>query len=59
MSEKINHQRCRFLGIAAMTIATTQLGRFGSAIAFGGSGAPAQTKFGLPPIEHWRDSLRE
>jgi pimeloyl-ACP methyl ester carboxylesterase len=33
MSEKINHKRRRFLGIAAMTIATTQLGRFGSAIA--------------------------
>jgi hypothetical protein len=43
MSEKINHQRCRFLGIAAMTIATTQhLSRFGCAIAFGGSGAPAK-----------------
>ncbi|MBD2059664.1 alpha/beta fold hydrolase [Oculatella sp. FACHB-28] len=33
MSEKINHQRRRFLGIAAGTIATTQLGRFGSANA--------------------------
>lgn len=33
MSDKINHQRRRFLGIAAMTIATTQLGRFGSANA--------------------------
>jgi pimeloyl-ACP methyl ester carboxylesterase len=33
MSEKINYQRRRFLGIAAMTIATTQLGIFGSAIA--------------------------
>ncbi|WP_277883314.1 hypothetical protein [Nostoc flagelliforme] len=43
MSEKINHQRCRFLGIAAMKIATTHLNRFGCAIAFGGSGAPAQT----------------
>jgi hypothetical protein len=26
MSEKINYQRRRFLGTAAMTIATTQLG---------------------------------
>ncbi len=33
MSKKINQQRRRFLGIAAMTIATTQLGRFGSANA--------------------------
>lgn len=33
MSEKINHQRRRFLGTAAITIATTQLGIFGSAIA--------------------------
>ena len=33
MSEKINYQRRRFLGIATMTIAATQLGRFGSAIA--------------------------
>jgi pimeloyl-ACP methyl ester carboxylesterase len=33
MSEKINHPRRRFLGIAAMTIATTQIGRVGSAIA--------------------------
>ena len=33
MSEKINRQRRRFLGIAAMTVATTQLDRFSSAIA--------------------------
>lgn len=33
MSKKINRQRRRFLGTAAMTIATTQLGTFGSAIA--------------------------
>jgi enterochelin esterase-like enzyme len=33
MPEKINHQRCRFLGIAAMTIATTYLSRFGCVIA--------------------------
>ncbi|HEY9641938.1 MAG TPA: epoxide hydrolase family protein, partial [Coleofasciculaceae cyanobacterium] len=31
--EKINRQRRRFLGIASMTLAATQLGRFGSAIA--------------------------
>ncbi|MBW4696242.1 MAG: alpha/beta hydrolase [Lyngbya sp. HA4199-MV5] len=33
MSEKINQQRRRFLGIVAMILATTQLGRFGSANA--------------------------
>jgi pimeloyl-ACP methyl ester carboxylesterase len=43
MSEKINHQRRRFLGIAAMTIATTQLGRFGSAIAQSSNAKPKET----------------
>ncbi|MBW4421683.1 MAG: alpha/beta hydrolase [Myxacorys californica WJT36-NPBG1] len=33
MSDKTNHQRRRFLGTAVMTIAATQLGRFGSANA--------------------------
>lgn len=33
MSEKINRQRRRFLGTAVMTVAATQLGRFGAAIA--------------------------
>jgi pimeloyl-ACP methyl ester carboxylesterase len=41
MSEKINYQRRRFLGTAAMTIATTQLGIFGSAIAQSGKTKPA------------------
>jgi pimeloyl-ACP methyl ester carboxylesterase len=41
MSEKINHQRRRFLGTAAMTIATTQLGIFGSAIAQSSKTKPA------------------
>ena len=43
MSDKINHQRRRFLGIAAMTIATTQLGRFGSAIAQSSNAKPKET----------------
>ncbi|MEH1887705.1 epoxide hydrolase family protein [Nostoc sp.] len=43
MSEKINHQRRRFLGIAAMTIATTQLGRFGSANAQYSKVTPKET----------------
>jgi pimeloyl-ACP methyl ester carboxylesterase len=41
MFEKINHQRRRFLGITAMTLATTQFGRFGSAIA---QSSPAKPK---------------
>jgi nitrous oxide reductase len=41
MSEKINYQRRRFLGTAAMTIATTQLGIFGSAIAQSSKTKPA------------------
>ncbi|MBW4489356.1 MAG: alpha/beta hydrolase [Trichocoleus desertorum ATA4-8-CV12] len=41
MSEKINRQRRRFLGTAAMTIATTQLGIFGSAIAQSSQTKPA------------------
>ncbi|MBW4421676.1 MAG: epoxide hydrolase 1 [Myxacorys californica WJT36-NPBG1] len=43
MLEKINHQRRRFLGIAAMTIATTQLGRFGSANAQSSNANPKET----------------
>jgi pimeloyl-ACP methyl ester carboxylesterase len=41
MSEEINHQRRRFLGTVAMVIATTQLGRFGSAIAQSSKTKPA------------------
>ena len=41
MPEEINHQRRRFLGTAAMTIATTQLVRFGSAIAQSSQAKPA------------------
>lgn len=43
MSEKINHQRRRFLGIAAMTLATTQLGRLGSANAQPSQVRPKET----------------
>jgi pimeloyl-ACP methyl ester carboxylesterase len=41
MSEKINYQRRRFLGTAAMTIASTQLSIFGSAIAQSSKTKPA------------------
>jgi pimeloyl-ACP methyl ester carboxylesterase len=56
MSDKINHQRRRFLGIATMTIAATQLGRFGCANAQSSKTKPAaqatikpgtNTSFGL------------
>ncbi|BAZ21445.1 hypothetical protein NIES4073_23230 [Kalymmatonema gypsitolerans NIES-4073] len=43
MSEKISHQRRRFLGIASMTIAATQLGRFGSANAQSSQTKPNET----------------
>jgi pimeloyl-ACP methyl ester carboxylesterase len=43
MSDKINHQRRRFLGIAAGTIATTQLGRFSSAKAQSNQTQPQET----------------
>ncbi|MHC5934893.1 epoxide hydrolase family protein [Nostoc sp.] len=43
MSKKINHQRRRFLGIAAMSIATTQIGRFASAIAQSSKVKPKET----------------
>jgi pimeloyl-ACP methyl ester carboxylesterase len=41
MSKEINHQRRRFLGIAATTVAATQLSRFGSAIAQSSQTKPA------------------
>ncbi|MBD2468912.1 alpha/beta fold hydrolase [Nostoc sp. FACHB-145] len=41
MPEKINYQRRRFLATAAMTIATTQLGVFGSATAQSSKTKPA------------------
>jgi hypothetical protein len=43
MPEKINQLRRRFLGIAAVTIATTQLGRFGSANAQSSKAKPKET----------------
>jgi pimeloyl-ACP methyl ester carboxylesterase len=48
MSAKINHQRRRFLGIAAMTIATTQLGRFGSANAQSSNAEPKEMATAQP-----------
>lgn len=41
MSEKINYQRRRLLGTAAITIATAQLGLFNSANAQSGESKPA------------------
>jgi pimeloyl-ACP methyl ester carboxylesterase len=47
MSEEINHDRRRFLGTAAITIAAGQLGMFGSANAQSGKTKPAN----LPAIK--------
>ena len=47
MSEEINHDRRRFLGTAAMTIAAAQLGMIGSAGAQSGKTKPAD----LPAIK--------
>jgi pimeloyl-ACP methyl ester carboxylesterase len=47
MSEEINHDRRRFLGTAAITIAAAQVGMFGSANAQSGKTKPAN----LPAIK--------
>lgn len=47
MSEEINYDRRRFLGTAAMTIATAQLGMFGSANAQSGKTKPVN----LPAVK--------
>ncbi|MBW4455333.1 MAG: epoxide hydrolase 1 [Nostoc indistinguendum CM1-VF10] len=52
MLNKINYQRRRFLGIAAMTIATTQLGRFGSAIAQSSNAKPKESTTTQPGTTH-------
>jgi dienelactone hydrolase len=46
MSDEINHDRRRFFGTAAMTVAAVQLGSIGSAVAQSGQAKPA----GLPTI---------
>lgn len=59
MSEKINQQRRRFLGITVLTIAATQLDRFGSTIAQSTQAkpvVPAMTKPGTNPSF---DSLKQ
>ena len=53
MSQDINHDRRRFLGAAAMTLAASRLGRIGSAPAPAGEPAPASrpaTKSGTTPF---------
>jgi pimeloyl-ACP methyl ester carboxylesterase len=52
MFGKTNNQRRRFLGIAAMTIATTQLGRFGSANAQSSNAKPKETTTPQPGTAH-------
>ena len=52
MFGKTNPQRRRFLGIAAMTIATTQLGRLGSANAQSSNPQPKETTTIQPGTAH-------
>jgi hypothetical protein len=52
MSEKINPQRRRFLGIATLIIASTQLGRFGSAIAQSTQTKPKESTMTHPETLH-------
>ncbi|BAY49403.1 hypothetical protein SAMD00079811_70320 [Scytonema sp. HK-05] len=59
MSEKINQQRRRFLGTAAMTIATTQLGRFGSANAQSSKTKPAVLAMTKPGTNTSFGSLKQ
>lgn len=59
MSEKINHQRRRFLGIASMMIAATQLGRFGSAIAQSSQTKPAVLNMTKPGTNTSFGSLKQ
>lgn len=59
MSEKINRQRRHFLGIAAMTIAATQLGRFGSVIAQSSKPKPAVLDITKSGTNSSFDSLKQ
>jgi pimeloyl-ACP methyl ester carboxylesterase len=59
MSEKINYQRRRFLGTAAMTIATTQLGIFGSANAQSSKTKPAVLAMTKPGTNTSFGSLKQ
>ncbi|WP_414587334.1 alpha/beta fold hydrolase [Scytonema sp. PCC 10023] len=59
MSEKINYQRRRFLGTAAITIATTQLGIFGSANAQSSKTKPAVLAMTKPGTNTSFGSLKQ
>jgi pimeloyl-ACP methyl ester carboxylesterase len=59
MSEKINYQRRRFLGTVAMTIATTQLGIFGSANAQSSKTKPAVLAMTKPGTNTSFGSLKQ
>jgi len=59
MSEEINHQRRRFLGIAAITIASTQLGRFGSTNAQSSQTKPAVLSMMKPGTNTSFGSLKQ
>ena len=55
--EAIDHNRRRFFGTAAMTLAATQLGMFGSADAQSSKGLPATKRPSTQPSPAGRDAL--
>src|SRR3989475_12389832 len=59
MSEEINHDRRRFLGTAAMTIAAAQLGMFGSAKAQSGKTKPSNLPAIKPGTNTSFDSIKQ
>ncbi|MEH2362154.1 alpha/beta fold hydrolase [Nostoc sp.] len=59
MSEKINYQRRRFLGTVALSLATTQLGILGSAIAQSSKTKPAVLVMTKPGRNTSFDSLKQ
>src|ERR1700722_10156013 len=59
MSEEINHNRRRFLGTAAMTIAAAQFGIFGSADAQSSTTKPAEVSTIKPGTNTSFDTLKQ
>src|SRR6266571_1454896 len=59
MSEEINSDRRRFLGMAAMTFAAAQLGMIGSAVAQSGKANPASVPTIKPGTNKSFGSLKQ
>src|SRR5438132_13827905 len=59
MFEEINHDRRRFFGTAAMTIAAAQLGMIGSAVAQSGKANPASVPTIKPGTNKSFGSLKQ